>query len=198
MLIQIGVKEIEIGFPSASQTDFDFVRKLIKEHLIPDDVIIIVLTQSRHELIRRTIDSLYCAKKAVVHLYNSVSPIFRKIVFNMTYNQIKEIAISGARLIKELTNAHPETNWGYEYSPESFCTTELSFSRDICDAVCKIWNATLIRKVILNLPSTVKSSTPNVYADQIEWMNRNLYYRTSAIIQFILIMIEELLLHQQS
>lgn len=182
LLIKIGLKEIEIGFPSASQTDFDFVRKLIKENLIPDDVTIIVLTQSRQELIRRTIDSLQGAKKAIVHLYNSVSPIFRKIVFNMSCHQIKEIAISGARLIKELTDVHPETQWNYEYSPESFSTTELNFSREICDAVCKIWNATPTRKVILNLPSTVECSTPNIYADQIEWMNRHLYYRTSAII----------------
>lgn len=182
MLLQIGLKEIEVGFPSASQTDFDFVRKLIEEDRIPDDVTIIVLTQSREELIRRTIDSLAGAKRAIVHLYNSVAPAFRKIVFNMSKDEIKGIAVSGTKLVKELTDARPETEWFYEYSPESFSTTELDFSRDICDAVCETWGATPERKVILNLPSTVESATPNVYADQIEWMHRNLKHRASAII----------------
>lgn len=182
MLLQIGLKEIEVGFPSASQTDFDFVRKLIEENRIPDDVTIIVLTQSREELIRRTIDSLQGAKQAIVHLYNSVAPAFRKIVFNMSRDQIKEIAVSDTRLVKELTDARPETAWRYEYSPESFSTTELDFSRDICDAVCETWGASPTRKVILNLPSTVECSTPNVYADQIEWMHRNLKQRSHAII----------------
>ena len=182
MLLKIGLKEIEVGFPSASQTDFDFVRKLIEENRIPDDVTIIVLTQSREELIRRTIDSLQGAKQAIVHLYNSVAPAFRKIVFNMSRDEIKEIAVSGTRLVKELTDARPETHWRYEYSPESFSTTELDFSREICDAVCATWGATPERKVILNLPSTVECSTPNVYADQIEWMHRNLQYRASTII----------------
>lgn len=181
MLLQIGLKEIEVGFPSASQTDFDFVRKLIEENRIPDDVTIIVLTQSREELIRRTIDSLQGAKQAIVHLYNSVAPAFRKIVFNMSRDQIKEIAVSGTRLVKELTDARPETAWRYEYSPESFSTTELDFSRDICDAVCETWGASPTRKVILNLPSTVECSTPNVYADQIEWMHRNLKQRSHAM-----------------
>lgn len=182
MLLQIGLKEIEVGFPSASQTDFDFVRKLIEENRIPDDVTIIVLTQSREELIRRTIDSLAGAKRAIVHLYNSVAPAFRKIVFNMSKDEIKGIAVSGTKLVRELTDARPETEWRYEYSPESFSTTELDFSRDICDAVCETWGASPERKVILNLPSTVESATPNVYADQIEWMCRNLKYRSSAII----------------
>lgn len=182
MLLQIGLKEIEVGFPSASQTDFDFVRKLIEENRIPDDVTIIVLTQSREELIRRTIDSLAGAKRAIVHLYNSVAPAFRKIVFNMSKDDIKNIAVSGTKLVKELTDARPETEWFYEYSPESFSTTELDFSRDICDAVCETWGATPERKVILNLPSTVESATPNVYADQIEWMHRNLKHRASTII----------------
>lgn len=182
MLLQIGLKEIEVGFPSASQTDFDFVRKLIEENRIPDDVTIIVLTQSREELIRRTIDSLAGAKRAIVHLYNSVAPAFRKIVFNMSKDEIKDIAVSGTKLVRELTDARPETEWRYEYSPESFSTTELDFSRDICDAVCETWGASPERKVILNLPSTVESATPNVYADQIEWMCRNLKYRSSAII----------------
>ena len=182
LLLKTGLKEIEVGFPSASQTDFDFVRKLIEENRIPDDVTIIVLTQSREELIRRTIDSLAGAKQAIVHLYNSVAPAFRKIVFNMSRDEIKNIAITGTKLVKELTDARPETAWRFEYSPESFSTTELDFSKDICDAVTETWGATPERKIILNLPSTVECSTPNVYADQIEWMCRNLKNRAAAII----------------
>ena len=182
LLLKTGLKEIEVGFPSASQTDFDFVRKLIVENRIPDDVTIIVLTQSRDELIRRTIESLEGAKKAIVHLYNSVAPAFRKIVFNMSREEIKNIAVTGTRLVKELTDARPGTEWRFEYSPESFSTTELDFSKEICDAVCETWGATPERKIILNLPSTVECATPNVYADQIEWMCRNLKDRASTII----------------
>jgi 2-isopropylmalate synthase len=182
LLLKTGLKEIEVGFPSASQTDFDFVRKLIEENRIPDDVTIIVLTQSREELIRRTVESLEGAKKAIVHLYNSVAPAFRKIVFNMSRDEIKNIAVTGTKLVKELTDARPGTEWRFEYSPESFSTTELDFSKDICDAVCETWGATPTRKIILNLPSTVECATPNVYADQIEWMCRNLKHRDSAII----------------
>lgn len=182
MLIKIGFKEIEIGFPSASQTEFNFVRRLIDEHRIPDDVSIIVLTQSREPLIRRTLEALHGVKQATVHIYNSVAPAFRKIVFNKSQEEIKEIAVSGARLVKELTDEHPETIWTLEYSPESFSTTELEFSREICDAVCEAWGATPEHKVILNLPSTVESATPNVYADQIEWMHTHLTHRDSAII----------------
>ncbi|MCA1324711.1 2-isopropylmalate synthase [Herbaspirillum sp. alder98] len=182
LLLKTGLKEIEVGFPSASQTDFDFVRKLIEENRIPDDVTIIVLTQSREELIRRTVESLAGAKQAIVHLYNSVAPAFRKIVFNMSRDEIKNIAVTGTRLVKELTDARPETQWRFEYSPESFSTTELDFSKDICDAVCETWGATPERKIILNLPSTVECATPNVYADQIEWMCRNLKHRASSII----------------
>ena len=182
LLLKTGLKEIEVGFPSASQTDFDFVRKLITENRIPDDVTIIVLTQSRDELIRRTIESLEGARQAIVHVYNSVAPAFRKIVFNMSREEIKNIAVTGTRLVKELTDARPGTQWRFEYSPESFSTTELDFSREICDAVCETWGATPERKIILNLPSTVECSTPNVYADQIEWMCRNLKHRDSAII----------------
>ncbi|MFJ3058296.1 2-isopropylmalate synthase [Herbaspirillum sp. NPDC087042] len=182
LLLKTGLKEIEVGFPSASQTDFDFVRKLIEENRIPDDVTIIVLTQSREELIRRTVESLEGAKKAIVHLYNSVAPAFRKIVFNMSRDEIKNIAVTGTQLVKELTDARPGTEWRFEYSPESFSTTELDFSKEICDAVCETWGATPERKVILNLPSTVECATPNVYADQIEWMCRNLKDRASTII----------------
>jgi 2-isopropylmalate synthase len=182
MLVQIGLKEIEVGFPSASQTDFDFVRKLIDENRIPDDVTIIVLTQSRDELIRRTVESAVGAKHAIVHLYNSVAPVFRRVVFNMTREEITNIAVTGTRLVKELVAQYPQTQWGFEYSPESFSTTELDFSRDICDAVSAAWGPTPEHKMIFNLPSTVECSTPNVYADQIEWMSRELARRDSIII----------------
>ncbi len=182
MLVQIGLKEIEVGFPSASQTDFDFVRKLVDENRIPDDVTIIVLTQSRDELIRRTVDSCVGAKRAIVHLYNSVAPVFRRVVFGMSREQITEIAVSGTKLVKELTRAHPETDWGFEYTPESFSTTELDFSKHICDAVSDVWQPTPHNKMIINLPSTVECSTPNVYADQIEWMSRKLARRDAIII----------------
>ena len=182
MLVQIGLKEIEVGFPSASQTDFDFVRKLIEEKRIPGDVTIIVLTQSRDELIRRTVESVLGAKRAIIHLYNSIAPAFRRIVFNMSREEIKAIAVNGTRLVKELTGAHPETHWGFEYSPESFSLTELDFSKNVCDAVSEVWQPTPYNKMIFNLPSTVESSTPNVYADQIEWMHRKLARRDSIII----------------
>lgn len=182
MLVKIGVKEIEVGFPSASQTDFDFVRKLVEENRIPDDVTIIVLTQAREELIRRTIDSVRGAKQAMIHVYNSVAPAFRKIVFKMSREEIKNIAIAGVQLVKELTDEVPETQWRLEYSPESFSTTELDFALEICDAVCDTWGASPERKVVLNLPSTVESSTPNVYADQIEWMCRHVKNRDAVII----------------
>jgi 2-isopropylmalate synthase len=182
MLVKIGFKEIEVGFPSASQTDFDFVRKLIDENRIPDDVSIIVLTQSRDELIRRTVESAVGAKRAIVHLYNSVAPVFRRVVFNMTREEIIQIAVTGTTLVKDLVKAHPQTEWGFEYSPESFSTTELDFSRDICNAVSAVWQPTPQNKLIFNLPSTVECSTPNVYADQIEWMSRNLARRESVII----------------
>jgi 2-isopropylmalate synthase len=182
MLVKIGFKEIEVGFPSASQTDFDFVRKLIDEDRIPEDVSIIVLTQSRDELIRRTVESAVGARRAIVHLYNSVAPVFRRVVFNMTREEITRIAVTGTALVKELVKAHPQTEWGFEYSPESFSTTELDFSRDICDAVSAVWQPTPHNKMIFNLPSTVECSTPNVYADQIEWMSRKLARRDSVII----------------
>ncbi|MGN6701940.1 MAG: 2-isopropylmalate synthase [Burkholderiaceae bacterium] len=182
MLVKIGLKEIEVAFPSASQTDFDFVRKLIEEDRIPDDVTIIVLTQSREDLIRRTVDSVRGAKRAVIHLYNSVAPAFRKIVFNMSREEIRNIAVTGAKLVKQLTDAAPETEWGFEYSPESFSMTELDFSKEICDAVSAVWQPTPERKMILNLPSTVECSTPNVYADQIEWMHRHVARRESILI----------------
>ncbi|MGJ7915411.1 2-isopropylmalate synthase [Massilia sp. LXY-6] len=181
-LVQIGIKEIEVGFPSASQTDFDFVRKLVEENRIPDDVSIIVLTQARDELIRRTVDSCIGAKRAIVHVYNSVAPVFRRVVFGMDQDEIVQIAVNGTRLIKELVAQHPETQWGLEYSPESFSTTELEFSKRIVDAVSEVWQPTPQNKLIVNLPSTVEASTPNVYADQIEWMSRHLERRDSLVI----------------
>jgi 2-isopropylmalate synthase len=182
MLVSIGLKEIEVGFPSASQTDFDFVRKLVEEDRIPDDVTIIVLTQSREELIRRTVESCVGAKRAIVHLYNSVAPVFRKVVFGMSREEITQIATTGTTLVKQLVKQHPETDWGFEYTPESFSTTELDFSKHICDAVTAIWQPSPTNKMIINLPSTVECSTPNVYADQIEWMSRKLARRDSIII----------------
>jgi 2-isopropylmalate synthase len=182
MLVKIGLKEIEIGFPSASQTDFDFVRKLIDEDRIPGDVTIIVLTQSRDELIRRTIESVLGARRAIVHLYNSTAPAFRRIVFGMSRDEIKTIAVNGARLIKELIARHPATAWSLEYSPESFSLTELEFAREVCDAVSETWQPSPARKMIFNLPATVESCTPNVYADQIEWMHRHLARRDSIVL----------------
>ncbi|MGV8900528.1 MAG: 2-isopropylmalate synthase [Burkholderiaceae bacterium] len=182
MLVKIGFKEIEVGFPSASQTDFDFVRMLIDENRIPDDVSIIALTQSREVLIDRTIESLIGAKHAIVHLYNSVAPAFRRIVFKMSRADIKALAISGTQRIKDLTATHPETHWRFEYSAESFSQTELDFSKEVCDAVSAVWQPTPASKMIINLPATVESSTPNVYADQIEWMHRNLSRRDAIVI----------------
>ncbi|MEH6436836.1 2-isopropylmalate synthase [Massilia sp. DD77] len=182
MLVKVGVKEIEVGFPSASQTDFDFVRMLVEENRIPDDVTIIVLTQAREELIRRTVESAVGAKRAVVHVYNSVAPVFRRVVFNMAREEIVQIAVKGTQLIKELVAQHPETRWGLEYSPESFSTTELDFSKQIVDAVSAVWEPTPQNRMIVNLPSTVEAATPNVYADQIEWMCRHLERRESLVI----------------
>ncbi|MGI4846353.1 MAG: 2-isopropylmalate synthase [Janthinobacterium lividum] len=182
MLVKIGIKEIEVGFPSASQTDFDFVRMLVEEKRIPDDVTIIVLTQAREELIRRTVESAVGAKRAIVHVYNSVAPVFRRVVFGMEREEIVQIAVKGTQLIKELVAQHPQTQWGLEYSPESFSTTELDFSKQIVDAVSNVWQPTLDNKMIVNLPSTVEASTPNVYADQIEWMCRHLERRESLVI----------------
>jgi len=182
MLVKIGIKEIEVGFPSASQTDFDFVRMLVEENRIPDDVTIIVLTQARDELIRRTVESAVGAKRAIVHVYNSVAPVFRRVVFGMERDEIVQIAVKGTQLIKELVAQHPQTRWGLEYSPESFSTTELDFSKQIVDAVGAVWQPTPSNKMIVNLPSTVEAATPNVYADQIEWMCRHLNNRESLVI----------------
>ncbi len=176
-LVKIGLKEIEVAFPAASQTDFDFVRMLIEERRIPDDVTIVVLTQSREDLIRRTVESVRGAARAIVHLYNPIAPAWRRIVFNASRDEIKEVAVSGTRLIKALTDAMPETAWIYEYSPETFSLAELDFSLEVSDAVSAAWQAGPGRPMILNLPTTVECSTPNVFADQIEWMHRRLARR---------------------
>ena len=182
MLVKVGIKEIEVAFPSASQTDFDFVRKLIDEKRIPDDVTIEVLTQAREDLIRRTVESATGAKRAIVHLYNATAPAFRKIVFGLSKDEVKAIAENGTRLIKQLTDARPETEWVFQYSPEVFTMTELDFAKEVCDAVSAIWQPTPERKMIFNLPATVECNTPNVYADQIEWMHRHLARRESILI----------------
>ena len=182
MLVAIGFKEIEVGFPSASQTDFDFVRKLIEENRIPDDVTIEVFVPARAELIARTFDALDGVPRAIVHLYNAICPSFRRIVFNQSKDQIKALAVEGTRLIKEHTQARPGTHWTFQYSPETFNTTELPFAREVCDAVAQIWRPTRDHKMIVNLPASVEAATPNVFADQIEWMDRNLGYRDSIVL----------------
>ena len=182
LLVKMGYKEIEVGFPSASQTDFDFVRKIIEDGLIPDDVIIQVLTQAREPLIRRTYESLVGAKQAVVHLYNSTSTLQRRVVFAMDKEGIKKIAVDGAKLCKELISTLPDTKISFEYSPESYTGTELEFALEVCNAVNEIWQPTPQWKTIINLPATVEMATPNVYADSIEWMHRNLKYRESIVL----------------
>jgi 2-isopropylmalate synthase len=177
LLCKLGFKEIEVGFPSASQTDFDFVRSLIEDKKIPSDVNIQVLTQSRNELIERTFESLKGIPKAIVHFYNSTSTLQRKVVFNQDKDGIKEIAINGALKIKELALANPDTDWSFEYSPESFTGTELDYAAEVCDAVVEILKEVSKHKIIINLPATVEMSTPNIYGDQIEWMNANLINR---------------------
>ncbi|OZI21218.1 2-isopropylmalate synthase [Bordetella genomosp. 9] len=181
-LVKIGFKEIEVGFPSASQTDFDFVRKLIDEKRIPDDVVIIVLTQSREDLIQRTAEAAAGARRAIVHLYNAVAPAFRKIVFNMSKEEIRKIATNGTAMVKAAVARHPETQWGYEYSPEVFSTTEPEFALEVVDAVSAVWQPTPSNKMIVNLPATIEATTPNLYADQIEWMHRNLARRDSIVL----------------
>ncbi len=181
-LVKIGFKEIEIGFPSASQIDFDFARKLIDEDRIPEDVKIIVLTQARKELITRTVDALAGSRKAVIHLYNACAPAFRKFVFNMSVEEIINIAVGGTEFVKEQTSRYSQTQWYYEYSPEVFSTTEPEVALKISNAVVKAWNPTMDSKITLNLPATIESTTPNVYADQVEWMHRNLASRDQIIL----------------
>ncbi len=181
-LVEIGFKEIEVGFPAASQTDFDFCRELIENDMVPDDVTIQVLTQARPELIERSFEALKGAKRAIMHLYNSTSTVQRKVVFGLDRPGIVDIAVRGAELVKELAAKQPETEWVFQYSPESFTGTELDFAVEICDAVNAVWQPTPENKVIINLPATVEMATPNIYADQIEWMCRNLANRDSLIV----------------
>jgi 2-isopropylmalate synthase len=182
LLVKMGFKEIEVGFPAASQPDYDFVRLLIERNLIPDDVVIQVLTQSREELIERTIDSIRGARRAIVHLYNSTSELQRRVVFRLDRDGIRDIAVSGARQIRELVAGLAGTEVTYEYSPESFMGTELDFAREVCEAVMDVWEPTPERRIILNLPNTVEMSTPNVHADQIEWCHRNFAHRDCFIL----------------
>ncbi len=182
LLVDMGYKEIEVGFPSASQTDYDFVRMLIETDRIPDDVVIQVLTQSREHLIERTYEAIAGAKQAIVHLYNSTSILQRDVVFRADQDGVVDLAVSGAHLCKKYEEMVPETEVFYEYSPESFTGTELEFAVRVCNAVLDVWEPTAERKVIINLPATVEMATPNVYADSIEWMSRHLHHRENVVL----------------
>ncbi|ATZ26773.1 2-isopropylmalate synthase [Streptomyces lavendulae] len=179
LLVRMGYKEIEVGFPSSGETDFAFVRSIIEEGAIPDDVTISVLTQAREDLIERTVESLVGAKRATVHLYNATAPTFRRVVFRGSKEQIKQIAVDGTRLVMEYAEKllGPETTFGYQYSPEIFTDTELDFALEVCEAVCDVWQPAEGREIILNLPATVERSTPSTHADRFEWMARNLTRR---------------------
>ncbi|MCZ0979583.1 2-isopropylmalate synthase [Streptomyces diastatochromogenes] len=179
LLVRMGYKEIEVGFPSSGETDFAFVRSIIEEGAIPDDVTISVLTQAREDLIERTVESLIGAKRATVHLYNATAPTFRRVVFRGSKDDIKQIAVDGTRLVMEYAEKllGPETTFGYQYSPEIFTDTELDFALEVCEAVCDVWQPGPGREIILNLPATVERSTPSTHADRFEWMARNLTRR---------------------
>src|SRR5205823_5505416 len=179
LLVRLGFKEIEVGFPAASETDFGFIRELIEERLVPDDVTIQVLTQARPELIKRSFESIRGARRAIMHLYNSTSTLQRRVVFGLDKPGIVDIAVTGAKLIRELAEAMPESEIIYQYSPESFTGTELDFAVEICEAVMDVWRPTPDKKTILNLPATVEMASPNIYADQIEWFGRNIRDRDS-------------------
>ena len=182
LLVQMGYKEIEVGFPAASQTDFDFIRKIIEDGLIPDDVIIQVLTQAREPLIKRTFESIKGAKQAIVHLYNSTSTLQRRVVFGQDKAGIKKIATDGAKICAELIPTVSGTKVSFEYSPESYTGTELEFALEVCNAVNDVWKPAPNWKTIMNLPATVEMATPNIYADSIEWMSRNLNNRDSVVL----------------
>ncbi|OOG40026.1 2-isopropylmalate synthase [Polaromonas sp. A23] len=181
-LVKIGFKEIEVGFPSASQVEFDFVRRLIDDRLIPDDVTIQVLTQAREPLIRRTFESLQGAPRAIVHLYNATAPVMRRVVLGMSEDEIVQLATANARLFKQLAAEQPDTQWTFQYSPEMWSGTELDFSKRVVDAVTEVWQPTAERKCIINLPSTVEHSTPNIFADMMEWMHRHLARRDAIVL----------------
>jgi 2-isopropylmalate synthase len=182
LLVEIGLKEIEIGFPAAGQTEFDFISGLVRSGRIPDDVIVQVLTQSREDLIRTSFASLEGAGKAIVHLYNAVSPAWREIVFRMTPDEVREVAVNGAKVMRDEAARRPDTEWHFQYSPETFSTAELDFSISVCEAVMEVLQPTPERPIILNLPATVEAATPNIYADQIEYFCRNLPHRERAVI----------------
>ncbi len=182
LLVRMGFEQIEVAFPSASQTDFDFVRSLIEGDAIPDDVAIQALTQSREDLIRRTFESLRGARRAIVHLYNAIAPAFRRTVFGMSRREVIELAVRGARLFAECAAEQPDTDWTFEYSPETFSSTEPEFALEVCEAVLDVWQPSPERPCILNLPATVEVATPNVYADQIEWFCRHLGRRDAVIV----------------
>jgi 2-isopropylmalate synthase len=182
LLVKVGLKEIEVGFPSAGATEFDFISGLIKNDRIPEDVTIQVLTQSRRDLIERSFESLDGARTAIVHLYNAVSPAWRKIVFGMTRDEVRQIAVEGAKILRDEAAKRPNTDWFFEYSPETFSTAELDFSVEVCAAVMDVLKPTPDHPLILNLPATVECATPNVYADQIEWFGRNIPNRDSVVI----------------
>lgn len=173
LLIRCGFKQIEVAFPSASQTDFDFVRGLIDDNLIPDDVVIQVLTPSRPDLIARTFEALKDVPRAIVHLYNATAPVFREVVFNQDKDATRDLAVRGAQQIRQLCEQYSQTQWTFEYSPETFCFTELEFALEVCEAVAAVWEPGNARPMIINLPATVEVSTPNIYADQIEWFCRH-------------------------
>ncbi len=181
-LVEVGVKEIEVGFPAAGQVEFDFISGLVQSGRIPDDVIVQVLTQSREDLIKRSFESLEGARAAIVHLYNAVSPAWRNIVFRMSRDEVREIAVTGAKLLRDEAAKRPGTDWQFEYSPETFSTAELDFSLEVCEAVMEVLAPTPEHPVILNLPATVEAATPNIYADQVEYFCRNLPNRESAVI----------------
>jgi len=181
-LVEIGFKEIEVGFPSASQVEFDFIRQLIDGALVPDDVTIQALTPAREPMIRRTFEALQGAKKAIVHLYNATAPVMRKVVLGLDEDGIVDLATTHARLFKELALLQPDTHWTFQYSPEMFSGTELEFSKRVVDAVTEVWAPSPSRKCIINLPSTVEHSTPNIFADMIEWMHRNLARRHAIVL----------------
>jgi 2-isopropylmalate synthase len=182
LLVKMGYKEIEIGFPAASQTDFDFVRLLVEQDLIPDDVNVQVLTQARAPLIQRTFEALKGARRAIMHLYNSTSTTQRRVVFNLDRAGIRQIAVDAAIVVRDCALMQPDTEWTFQYSPESFTGTELDYAKEVCDAVLDVWQPTPQHKAIVNLPATVEMATPNVYADQIEWMHRNLARRDSIVL----------------
>ena len=182
LLCKVGIKEIEVGFPSAGATEFDFISGLVKTGRIPDDVTVQVLTQSRRDLIEKSFESLRGAPKAIVHLYNAVSPAWRKVVFGMTRDEIRNIAIEGAKIVRDCAAAQPDTDWFFEYSPETFSTAELDFSVEVCEAVMEVLRPTPDHKLILNLPATVEAATPNVYADQIEWFGKTIRNRDAIAI----------------